>query len=64
MFKYPYIIELLYKSVGKEIDEKAKTFDPVDNLKRLHSAYPKCCIYLSMLGFKLNWQEILPRLSK
>jgi len=57
-------IDLLYKSVGKEKDEKAKTFDPVDNLKSLHELYPECCVYLSMLGFKQNWQDILPRLSK
>jgi methylenetetrahydrofolate reductase (NADPH) len=56
-------IELLYKSVGKDIDEKAKTFDPIDNLKTLHTAYPQSCVYLSMLGFKLSWQEVLPRLS-
>ncbi len=57
-------IELLYKSVGKEIDENARTFDPVENLKTLHGLYPESCVYLSMLGFKLNWQDILPRLSK
>jgi len=57
-------IDLLYKSVGKEIDEKAKSFDPVDNLKTLHELYPECCVYLSMLGFKQNWRDILPRLSQ
>ena len=57
-------IELLYKSIGKEIGEETTTFDPVDSLKTLHSAYPKSCVYLSMLGFKMDWREMLPRLSK
>ncbi|WP_372681047.1 methylenetetrahydrofolate reductase [Desulfosarcina sp.] len=57
-------IDLFYKSVGKEKDEHAEPFDPVDNLKTLHKFYPESCVYLSMLGFKQNWQDILPRLSK
>ncbi len=57
-------IDLFYKSVGKEKDEHAKPFDPVDNLKTLHKFYPESCVYLSMLGFKQNWPDILPRLSK
>ena len=56
-------IDLLYKSIGKEKDEKAEKYDPVNNLKALHEYYPDCCVYLSMLSFKQNWQEILPRLS-
>ena len=56
-------IDLLYKSIGKENDEKAEKYDPVKNLKALHEYYPDCCVYLSMLSFKQNWQEILPRLS-
>ena len=57
-------IDLLYKSVGKEKDEKTETFDPAENLKTLHALYPECCVYLSMLSFKQDWQDILPRLSK
>ena len=57
-------IDLLYKSVGKEVDEKAKAFDPVDNLKTLHERYPGCCVYLSMLVFKHYWRDILPMLSE
>ena len=57
-------IDLLYKSVGKEKDEKAEEYDPIENLKALHESYPECCIYLSMLSFKQDWQEILPMLSK
>jgi len=56
-------IDLLYKSVGKEKDETAEKYDPLENLKALHESYPECCIYLSMLSFKRDWQEILPRLS-
>jgi 5,10-methylenetetrahydrofolate reductase len=56
-------VDLLYKSVGKEKDETAETYDPLENLKALHEYYPECCIYISMLSFKKNWQEILPRLS-
>jgi len=56
-------IDLLYKSVGKKKDEKAEKYDPVGNLKALHKYYPECCVYLSMLSFKQDWQDILPRLS-
>ena len=56
-------IDLLYKSIGKENDEKAEKYDPVENLKTLHESYPESCIYLSMLSFKQDWQNILPGLS-
>ncbi|MGB5750574.1 MAG: hypothetical protein WBM69_26635, partial [Desulfobacterales bacterium] len=56
-------IDLLYRSVGKKKDEKAEKYDPVENLKALHEFYPQCSVYLSMLDFKQNWKEILPRLS-
>jgi methylenetetrahydrofolate reductase (NADPH) len=56
-------IDLLYKSVGKEEDEKAKGYDPIENLKALHEYYPECCLYLSMLSFKQDWRETLPRYS-
>jgi methylenetetrahydrofolate reductase (NADPH) len=56
-------IDLLYKSVGKEEDEKAKRYNPIENLKVLHASYPECCVYLSMLGFKQDWRKILPKLS-
>ena len=55
-------IDLLYKSVGKEKDETAEKYDPIENLKALHEFYPECCVYLSMLSFKQDWQKILPRL--
>ena len=56
-------IDLLYKSVGKEKDEQAENYDPTENLTALHEFYPQCCVYLSMLSFKQDWKEILPRLS-
>jgi methylenetetrahydrofolate reductase (NADPH) len=57
-------IDLLYRSVGKDKDEKTKTYNPNENLKALHEFYPECCVYLSMLSFEQDWQNILPRLSK
>jgi hypothetical protein len=54
-------IDLLYKSVGKVKDEKSEKYDPIENLKLLHEYYPECCVYLSILGFKQDWQEVLPR---
>ena len=56
-------IDLLYRSVGKAKDEKADKYDPRENLKALHEFYPESCVYLSMLSFKQDWQEILPGLS-
>ncbi len=55
-------IDLLYRSVGKEKDERAEKYDPTENLKALHESYPGCCVYLSMLSFKQDWQEILPKI--
>jgi methylenetetrahydrofolate reductase (NADH) len=57
-------VDLLYKSVGKEKDERAEDFDPVANLRTLHEWYPESCVYLSMLGFRQDWKDILPRLTK
>ena len=55
-------VDLLFKSVRKQKDASADAYDPVENLKRLHEAYPKSCIYLSMLGFKQDWETMLPRI--
>jgi 5,10-methylenetetrahydrofolate reductase len=55
-------IDLLYRSVGKKKDEKAENYDPIENLKALHTFYPECSVYLSMLSFKQDWQDILPRI--
>ena len=54
-------IDLLNRSVGKQMDEKAENYDPIENLKALHTFYPECNVYLSMLSFKQDWQVILPR---
>jgi methylenetetrahydrofolate reductase (NADPH) len=53
-------VELLFRSVRKADDERAKEYDPVSNLQTLREAYPNSCIYLSMLGFKQPWRSILP----
>jgi 5,10-methylenetetrahydrofolate reductase len=55
-------IDLLYKSVGKDKDKRAEDYDPVENLKALHTLYPECCVYLSMLSFKQDWRPVLPKL--
>jgi methylenetetrahydrofolate reductase (NADPH) len=55
-------IDLLYRSVGKKKDEKAENYDPIENLKELHTFYPECSVYLSMLSFKQDWQDILPKI--
>ena len=57
-------IELLYRSVGKERDKTSEDYDPIANLKDLHALYPESCVYLSMLGFKQDWHQILPRSTK
>jgi methylenetetrahydrofolate reductase (NADPH) len=57
-------IDLLYRSVGKEKDEMAENYDPIENLKALHTFYPECCVYLSMLSFKQDWHQILPQSIK
>jgi methylenetetrahydrofolate reductase (NADPH) len=55
-------VDLLYRSVRKQKDERAERYDPIENLKRLHDAYAENCIYLSLLSFKEGWEDILPRL--
>jgi methylenetetrahydrofolate reductase (NADPH) len=55
-------VDLLLKSVRREKDERAEGYDPLKNLRILHQAYPKNCVYLSMLSFKQDWKGILPRL--
>ena len=71
-FNIPVIIEawmsekvdLLLKSVRREKDQRAEGFDPLKNLETLHQAYPQNCVYLSMLSFKQDWRDILPRLQE
>ncbi len=55
-------IDLLYKSVRKRKDASSEVYDPAQNLKVLHDAYPHNCVYLSMLSFKQDWKHLLPKL--
>jgi methylenetetrahydrofolate reductase (NADPH) len=55
-------VELFLKSVRSSIENIGKSFDPLRNLRMLHTVYPNSCIYLSMLGFKQSWKAILPKL--
>jgi hypothetical protein len=55
-------VDLLFKSVRKQKNEMAEPYDFVKNLGVLHNAFPKNCVYLSMLSFKQDWEKILPRL--
>ena len=55
-------VDLLLKSVRSKKDERTEGYDPLKNLQTLHHAYPKNCVYLSMLSFKEDWKSILPRL--
>lgn len=55
-------IDLFYRSVGMQNDGAETIYDPVNNLRELHAAYPECCVYLALLNYKSNWQEILPQL--
>lgn len=50
-------INLLSDAVGYEIPEDTK-FDPIETLKMLHKTYPKCGVYLSLLGFKTQYHLI------
>lgn len=55
-------IELFYKSVGKMTPDDGDSYDPLNNLRELHQAYPDSCVYLSMTPFDQDWTELLPRL--
>ena len=57
-------IDLFNRSVGRQKSDQAGEYDPVANLKSLHTHYPESCVYLSMLSFKQPWSdEVLPHLS-
>ena len=55
-------IELFSQSVGDDTLSVAD-YDPVNNLQLLHDAFPDSCIYLSMLNFDENFEELLPAFS-
>jgi methylenetetrahydrofolate reductase (NADPH) len=56
-------ISLFNKSVGRKNSKQEDDYDPVANLKSLHTHYPESCVYLSMLSFGQPWSQTLPRLS-
>ena len=47
-------LSLLSEAVGYEIPQDA-AYDPIENLKTLHHNYPRCEVYLSILGFKTQY---------
>jgi methylenetetrahydrofolate reductase (NADPH) len=49
-------LDLLSDAVGYEIPEDTP-FDPIATLKTLHRNYPQCGIYLSLLGFKTQYDQ-------
>ena len=51
-------IDLLSEAVGYEIKTSQDPFDPIATLKILHRNYKKCGIYLSLLGFKTQYDLI------
>jgi len=50
-------LHLLSEAVGYEIPENIE-FDPISTLKMLRKLYPECGIYLSLLGFKTQYDLI------
>ena len=50
-------LDLLSEAVGYVIPED-KPYDPIENLKSLHALYPKCGVYLSILGFKTQYDLV------
>jgi methylenetetrahydrofolate reductase (NADPH) len=65
MCSLPVIIEawmskklhLLSAAVGYDIPEDTP-FDPIETLRFLHRTYPQCGMYLSLLGFKTQYDLI------
>ena len=51
-------IDLLSEAVGYEIKTASDPFDPIATLKILHKNYSGCGIYLSLLGFKTQYDFI------
>jgi methylenetetrahydrofolate reductase (NADPH) len=50
-------LDLLSEAVGYEIPSDAP-YDPIENLRLLHLNYPGCGVYLSILGFKTQYDLI------
>ena len=51
-------IGLLSEAVGYELSEDAESFDPIETLKNLHRNYRGCGAYLSLLGFKKQYDRV------
>ena len=51
-------IELFSQSVGDALS--VADYDPLANLHVLHNSFSDSCIYLSMLNFNENFEEVLP----
>ena len=49
---------LLSEAVGYEIPEGSAPFDPLATLQNLHRNYRSCGVYLSLLGFKKQYDRI------
>jgi methylenetetrahydrofolate reductase (NADPH) len=50
-------LSLLSDAIGYEIPEDME-YDPIATLKRLHQMYPQCGVYLSLVGFKTQYDLI------
>lgn len=50
-------LHLLWEAVGYEIPVN-REYDPISTLKILHKLYPGCGVYLSLLGFKTQYDLI------
>jgi len=50
-------LHLLSDAVGYEIPQNTE-YDPLETLRMLHKLYPKCGVYLALLGFKTQYHLI------
>ena len=50
-------LNLLSDAIGYEIKEDVQ-YDPIATLKMLHQIYPQCGVYLSLVGFKTQYDLI------
>jgi len=57
-------IDLLFRSVGKEVDEQHRHYEPYRCVDTLHHHYPDSCMYLAMLDFEEDWEQLLPRITR
>jgi electron transfer flavoprotein alpha/beta subunit len=50
-------LDLLSDAVGYDIPQ-GTPYDPIENLKALHRNYPDCGAYLSIVGFKTQYDQL------